>query len=299
MGSSLRSNERRVFVAYPYGLHPRDEYRALFKSLERLFDVDFSFADERITSLHILRKIEDSIRSSTFGIYDITGWNANVTLELGLALGLTQKVYIAINPGTGSRGEAPSDLRGIDRIQFSCLGELRRNLHALLQEHFGIKGRLLKASDLLWSPRGQPKPTPLIYTAAFRDILVQLVPDPHRSEQMIVDLSLRVESRAWRSIDYDNAPWVHMDFLDSRFEQIEVAGSRNWVVVEFRPNESRHVYEQKTLVSDRWPEVAAVNVWAGAGYALSTSWYRNWSPYMIPARLRQVVARSRRRLTSL
>lgn len=294
----IANKKQAVFIAYPYREYPQDEYRALFRSLGRLFHIDFLFADESVTSLQILRKIEGLICSSEFGIYDITGWNANVTLELGLALGLNRRVYLAIMSGADSPAEVPSDLRGIDRIQFASLAEFRSRLHNVLQEHFGLTGKLLRAPDVLWSPSGQPKPTPLVYAAAFRDIAVHLVPDLDRPQRAIVDLSLRVESGSWRSMTYDNAPWVHIDFLDSRHERVEIPGCNNWVTVEFRANTSRYLWEQKTLLSNRWSEVIAVRVWAGAGYALSTSWYKNLSPYMILARCRQLVTRSRRRLAA-
>ena len=299
----------RIFVAYPYRQYPLDEYRALFESLEKLFDVKFVFADETITSLHILQKIEGFIRSSAFSIFDITGWNANVALELGLALGMVgmeRKVYIAINPDAGPLGDAasepkvrdaPSDLRGIDRIQFASLGEMRRKLHMLLRERFGIKGRVFQAPDVLWNPRGRPKPTTWDYAAAFRDTLVHLVPSPRQSEQMLVDLSVQVESRDWTCVNDDNAPWMHIDFLDRDLQKVEVRESMHWFPLEFKPNQSCYHYQQKVLVSDRWAEIEAARVWAGAGYAQNTVWYKNWSPHMIHARLRQVVTSSRRRLS--
>jgi hypothetical protein len=73
---------RQIFVAYPYTLYDKADYRKPFAELGKAFDVQFVFADQKITTLHILQKIADYIRSSRFGIYDISGWNANVTLEL-------------------------------------------------------------------------------------------------------------------------------------------------------------------------------------------------------------------------
>ncbi|MCX7902851.1 MAG: hypothetical protein N2483_11385, partial [Burkholderiaceae bacterium] len=78
-------NPRQIFVAYPYTLYDTSDYRKPYKELSKAFNVQFVFADEKITTLHILQKIADYIRSSRCGIYDISGWNANVTLELGLA----------------------------------------------------------------------------------------------------------------------------------------------------------------------------------------------------------------------
>src|SRR5579875_2359783 len=89
---------REVFVAYPYRLYPRDDYRAPFLKIADAFQVTFSFADEQFSAVYLLEKITAMIRAAQFGIYDITGWNANVSLEVGLAIGLNEKAYIAINP---------------------------------------------------------------------------------------------------------------------------------------------------------------------------------------------------------
>src|SRR5262245_57641252 len=107
-------DQRQVFVAYSYNLYPRADYRKVYQELGRAFQVKFVFADEKITTLHILQKIADYIRGSRFGIYDISGWNANVTLELGLAFGLNERAYIAIDPSKTTVTEVPADLRGLD-----------------------------------------------------------------------------------------------------------------------------------------------------------------------------------------
>src|SRR5215212_6916305 len=90
--------QRQVFVAYSYRLYPTRDYRRVYKNLEKAFGVSFVFADEKISNLHILQKIVNYIRQSRFGIYDISGWNPNVTLELGLALGMNERTFIAIDP---------------------------------------------------------------------------------------------------------------------------------------------------------------------------------------------------------
>src|SRR4029450_7716520 len=86
--------------------------------------VNFVFADEHITNLSILQKITNFIRSSRFGIYDISGGNPNVTCELDLALGFGEKAFAAIDPARTQVDEVPSDLRGLDGIQYGAYGEL-------------------------------------------------------------------------------------------------------------------------------------------------------------------------------
>jgi hypothetical protein len=41
--------------------------------------VKFLFAEEQISSRHVLDKIEDMIQETAFGRYDVTSSNANVT----------------------------------------------------------------------------------------------------------------------------------------------------------------------------------------------------------------------------
>ncbi len=103
------------------------------------FDVEFVYADEEITNKHILDKIDGIMRRAEFGLFDITRWNPNVTLELGLAIGRDLDYYILFNPT--ERADAPSDLGGIDRIQYHDYTELRQGLRKLLRQKFGTRGR--------------------------------------------------------------------------------------------------------------------------------------------------------------
>ncbi|MCC6406970.1 MAG: hypothetical protein IT453_07380 [Planctomycetes bacterium] len=128
-----------MFVAYPYTVFDQTDYRRPFKELAKAFNVQFVFADEKITTLHILQKIADHIRSSRFGIYDISGWNANVTLELGLAYGMNEKAYIISNLTKHSVNDVPADLRGLDRLQYQSFAELQQSIEKILSQEFPIQ----------------------------------------------------------------------------------------------------------------------------------------------------------------
>lgn len=129
---------RQIFVAYSYRLYDRRDYRRPYDHVAKAFDVQFVFADEQITDLHILQKIMSYIRESQFGIYDISGWNANVTLELGLAFGLSERAFIAIDPSHTPTSEVPSDLQGIDRVQYASFSELQDKLEILLAQQLPV-----------------------------------------------------------------------------------------------------------------------------------------------------------------
>lgn len=62
----LPTLRKQVFVAYSYRLYPKDDYRKHYKELEEKYDVTFIFADEKITNMHIMKKIETYIRGSDF-----------------------------------------------------------------------------------------------------------------------------------------------------------------------------------------------------------------------------------------
>jgi hypothetical protein len=129
---------RQIFVAYAYTLYPQDDYRRPFSELSKAFKVEFKFADERITNMHILSKIRDLIRGCSFGIYDISGWNPNVTLELGLAMGMRSESYIVFNPEKSELNDVPADIRGMDRIQYRSYSELQQRLASLLSQRMPL-----------------------------------------------------------------------------------------------------------------------------------------------------------------
>jgi hypothetical protein len=122
-----------IFVACPYSLFPLDDYKRIFATVTRAYDVRFKFADEQITSEHILAKITKYIRESDFPLFDITGWNPNVALELGIAVGLSSKYFILLNTKIEQK-ETPSDIKGIDRIHYRSNLELEAKLKLLVNQ---------------------------------------------------------------------------------------------------------------------------------------------------------------------
>lgn len=105
-----------AFVGCPYS--PKATYEALKKALQRV-PIEFLYADNSIKTKHVLDRIRAGIVRADFCLFDITDWNANVTLELGLAEGLNRDYYVAFKPGRGAKKEPPSDLKGLQRFQYS------------------------------------------------------------------------------------------------------------------------------------------------------------------------------------
>lgn len=124
----------KIFVACPYRLFPLDDYKKVFSEIGNSYDVTFEFADKKITNAQILRKIETYIRECEISLFDISGWNANVALELGIAIGLRSRYFILWNPTWDKNNEVPSDIRGLDRIQYVSNSELETKLILLLKQ---------------------------------------------------------------------------------------------------------------------------------------------------------------------
>ncbi|PJZ41678.1 hypothetical protein CH370_09555 [Leptospira kmetyi] len=135
------STNKQVFVAYAYGMYDKRDYRKIFTDIEIAFDVKFIFADEKITNMHIMQKIISYIKSSDFSLFDISGWNPNVTLELGFAMATSDNWYICFNPDKTPQSEVPSDIKGIDRIQYKSFSEFKDQLTAIIEQRYPKKNR--------------------------------------------------------------------------------------------------------------------------------------------------------------
>jgi hypothetical protein len=85
----------------------------------------------------VLEKITSMIEATAFGIYDVSSWNANVTLEYGIARGIGALSYIAFNPEKTSLSDVPSDIRGYDRLQYTDLEELSDSVATVVRQELG------------------------------------------------------------------------------------------------------------------------------------------------------------------
>jgi hypothetical protein len=84
----------KAFVACPYG--GRFPF-SRFKKALKFLPLRFVYADTQIKTQQLLERIRGEIAKCDFALFDVTGWNPNVTLELGLADGLNKPYYILYN----------------------------------------------------------------------------------------------------------------------------------------------------------------------------------------------------------
>lgn len=107
-----------VFVGAPFA--PASTFAGLKKALDNV-PLEFLFADSSIKTKQLLERVRTGITRADYSLFDITGWNPNVTLELGLAEGLNEDYYVLFKPGKGAQREPPADLRGLQRITYKTL----------------------------------------------------------------------------------------------------------------------------------------------------------------------------------
>jgi hypothetical protein len=161
----VRTRFPTVFVGHPFGHRfATKKFRKLFQDLP--FKVIYGNTD--LQTKHLLRIMKDNISNSDYSIFDLSDWNANVSLELGLAEGLKKKsevdYYILLN-NRRSRN-VPSDLQGMQRLEYTRydyrpevgLGDLLIK-YVLVKEHWvkqiskGFSGDKKKDDKLFLSLR--------------------------------------------------------------------------------------------------------------------------------------------------
>jgi hypothetical protein len=132
-----------VFVAFPYNPEPLEGYRDIFRAVEKEFPyANFVFSDEHINSDVVLNSISSQIKGSDLCMCDITGWNANVCLELGLAMGLGKRVQLLFRlskrwlfPRSALTDlELPVDIRGHGRIEYADGKSLQTALRSFIEQ---------------------------------------------------------------------------------------------------------------------------------------------------------------------
>jgi len=137
-GPGVRKNLRQIFVSYGRRLHPKAEFRGVFEELARAFTVEFVFPDDTPLSTGSPQRVAAALRSSRFGIFDVSGWDPNVLLELGLALGLSERTCVVARTASVQDESTPADLRGLGRVQYASYEELQDVLFRLLTDELPV-----------------------------------------------------------------------------------------------------------------------------------------------------------------
>lgn len=111
----MADNKPTVFVITPF----REEMLQLYEHLKHTFEDEFRFTNggDLETQQCIIRDIVEGINQADVVIADLTGMNANVFYELGLAHAMNKKVVCI----TQDVGELPFDIKSYRTVEYSML----------------------------------------------------------------------------------------------------------------------------------------------------------------------------------
>jgi hypothetical protein len=108
-----------VFVGCPYS--GAFNFPAFKAALDRI-PFRWYYADTGLATKHLLGILTSYIKSVDYCIFDISTWNPNVALEIGLAEGLGVDYYILLNRKL--KRDVPADIQGLQRIEYESVKSL-------------------------------------------------------------------------------------------------------------------------------------------------------------------------------
>jgi hypothetical protein len=114
----VRTRLPNVFVGHPFANRfPTKKFRKIFDELP----LKVVYGNTDLKTEHLLDIMRTNIGKADFSIFDLSNWNPNVALELGLSQGLKKKpgkqYYIILN--TRRSMNVPSDIQGIQRLEYT------------------------------------------------------------------------------------------------------------------------------------------------------------------------------------
>jgi len=144
----MSEGEVHCFVGHVFSREQIDDLRrAIRESFEDYPSLAPWFADDYYASGPILGKIRGGIDNSLFCIFEVSHLSKpNVFIELGYAMAKDKTCILLVKDGQ----EVPSDLAGLDRIQYKSMAHLTQALKTYLPQVLGNavnKGRLVAQLD--------------------------------------------------------------------------------------------------------------------------------------------------------
>lgn len=131
----IKTKPRQIFVAMPYSSSKWDMddfYEvAIRPAIEECEYVPLR-ADERFHSGGLMCNVCRCIQESSLCIVDISDWNSNVLLELGMMYGMGKIVILLKHKESAEK--VPADLGGILYVEYESVRNLKSNLQKRLQE---------------------------------------------------------------------------------------------------------------------------------------------------------------------
>lgn len=130
----------QVFVGLPWK-NVRPRYETSMDRLEKKYPLHFTVVGRKDAqdAEDLLGVITSRIESSSYGIFDATNGNANVSLEYGYAeaLDVPRVIYLSTHKAsrTTSSGTIISDLGGKRRVEYKNERSLARHLDTFCRTH--------------------------------------------------------------------------------------------------------------------------------------------------------------------
>lgn len=134
----------RVFFAFPYNVE--DEYRRILIAACHDLRAEYVFGDGSVSSTTLIDKMSSDIESCDHAFFDISGYNPNVMIELGMAYQHKRRVYFMYDekrhknaPATKAvKDLVPTNIRGQDHFAYNSLVEFNIGVRAALRNALGI-----------------------------------------------------------------------------------------------------------------------------------------------------------------
>lgn len=143
----VQEKPRSVFVIMPFAETFDDVYELGIKASVEALGWECQRADEIIHNRDIMCQVCQGIRQARLVIADLTGQNANVFYELGMAHALEKDVILLAQ----DVGDVPFDLRPMNIIAYDTILPLRQRLTETL-------GTLLGEDRPLVAEEEEPRP---------------------------------------------------------------------------------------------------------------------------------------------
>ena len=182
------------FVAIPFDSLFRQYYEKIYMPAITECDLDAVRADEIFTTGAFMRQVVQGIVSSTIVLADLTGRNANVFYEVGLAHAYRKPVVML----TQNPGDVPADLQGLRWIEYHTASvdwarDLRHMIRDMIQSY-----QRANATERLreFLPSAVVAPH---YLARVADRIVDLSPTQRALFDFVTKASQPVEQRAIES----------------------------------------------------------------------------------------------------
>lgn len=131
------------FISEPYDKHRSEREKSINEAIK---GYKFIISDHDKTTISITCKICQQIQSAHFGIVDITNYNRNVLIELGMLFGFNKPVLILLKHSkhnlfrrlSNNQLEIPSNIIGIEQIRYNDFADLEVKLKNALNFLFEI-----------------------------------------------------------------------------------------------------------------------------------------------------------------